>query len=74
MRTKSAIETKYLQKESRARLQSLNRIYNQARKPSTPPSPERACRCSSLTLRASHSVPRLRHRHALGAFCASVDE
>ena len=74
VRTKSAIETKYLQKESRARLQSLNRIYNQARKPSTPPSPERACRCSSLTLRASHSVPRLRHRHALGAFCASVDE
>ena len=30
MRTKSAIETKYLQKESRARLQSLNRIYGQS--------------------------------------------
>ena len=30
VRTKSAIETKYLQKESRARLQSLNRIYGQS--------------------------------------------
>ena len=30
VRTKSAIETKYLQKESRARLQSLNRIYYQS--------------------------------------------
>ena len=30
VRTKSAIETKYLQKESRARLQSLNRVYGQS--------------------------------------------
>ena len=48
MRTKSAIETKYLQKESRARLQSLNRIYNQARPP--PPRSVPAAASASLSV------------------------
>ena len=73
MRTKSAIETKYLQKESRARLQSLNRIYNQAR---TAPAPlPGAClpllqpHSPCLPLRASLETPP----RACGG-CASVDE